>query len=55
MRAVMDDDPTPPSEYADVPERLDEILLTALATDRTDRYETVVNLRNDLQDLFETV
>ncbi len=32
MRAVMDDDPTPPSEYADVPAELEEILLAALGT-----------------------
>lgn len=37
------------SERADVPGALDDVLLTALATRKADRYETVVNLRNDLQ------
>jgi len=53
MRAVMDEEPTPPSEIADVPPELDEILLTALATDKDDRYEHVLYLRDALQDVFE--
>jgi hypothetical protein len=43
--------PAPPSEVADVPAALDEVLLTALATDKTDRYEHVLYLRDALQDL----
>jgi serine/threonine protein kinase len=50
---LRDEQPAPPSEIADVPPELDEILLTALAKDRDDRYETVVYLRDALQDLFD--
>jgi tRNA A-37 threonylcarbamoyl transferase component Bud32 len=48
---VLAEKPTPPSDVADVPGDLDYILLRALAKDKSDRYETVVNLRNDLQAL----
>lgn len=53
MRAVLDDEPNPPSEYANLPDQIDEILLTALATDKQDRYEHVLYLRDDLQDLWD--
>jgi tRNA A-37 threonylcarbamoyl transferase component Bud32 len=53
MRAVLDDEPTPPSEVADVPPELDEVLLTALAKDRDERYEDVLYLRDALQELFD--
>jgi hypothetical protein len=55
MRQVETEQPTPPSELADVPEGLDDVLLTALATERDERYDAVVLLRNDLQELFESV
>jgi serine/threonine protein kinase len=45
--------PTPPSEIADVPDELDEVLLTALAKQKADRYESVLLLRNELQELFD--
>jgi hypothetical protein len=38
-----------------VPPALDEILLTALATEKADRYETVIYLCDDLQDLRESL
>jgi hypothetical protein len=50
---VLDKEPTLPSEIADVPEGLDEILLTAIAKEKDDRYESVLLLRNDLQGLYE--
>ena len=53
MRAVLDDEPPAPSDVADVPDGLDEILLRALAKDRGDRYESVLYLRDDLQGLFD--
>lgn len=49
MRAVINESPTPPSKIADIPPELDEILLTALAKEKDDRYETVVHLRDKLQ------
>ncbi|WP_436907785.1 beta-alanine-activating enzyme beta-propeller domain-containing protein [Halosimplex marinum] len=53
MRAVLDDEPTPPSELVDVPEALDDTLLTALAKSRDDRYEDLLYFRDELRDLFE--
>jgi len=52
IRQVESEQPTPPGKLADVPARLDEVLLTALATGRDQRYDAVVLLRNDLQELF---
>ena len=51
MHATLNDEPTPPSAVADVPEDLDDVLGTALATEREDRYESVLLLRNALQDV----
>ena len=51
MRDVMDRQPTPPSEVADVPAELDEIVLTALAKEKADRYDDVILLRNALRDV----
>jgi serine/threonine protein kinase len=54
MRAVMDEQPTAPSEIADVPAGVDEILLTALAKEKDDRYEDVLYLRDELQALLDS-
>lgn len=54
MRAVLDDEPRPPSEVApDVPEALDEVILTALAKEKRDRFDNVAYLRDALQDLYD--
>jgi serine/threonine protein kinase/NACalpha-BTF3-like transcription factor len=53
MRKVLTEDPTPPSEVADVPPVLDDILLTALAKEKANRYESVLYLRDDLQALYQ--
>lgn len=50
---IKSDQPTPPSEIADVPEALDDVILTALAKEKDDRYDDIVYLRDDLQDLFD--
>jgi serine/threonine protein kinase len=55
MRKIQEETPTPPSEIADVPEKLDEILLSALAKQKEDRYEDIVFFRDDLVDLFDTI
>jgi outer membrane protein assembly factor BamB/serine/threonine protein kinase len=52
MYGVLNEQPTPPSELADVPESLDEILQRALATEKADRYESVLYLRDELEALF---
>jgi PGF-pre-PGF domain-containing protein len=53
VEMVKTDRPTPPSELADVPDGLDEILLTALAKEKDDRYDDIVYLRDDLKELFD--
>jgi outer membrane protein assembly factor BamB/PKD repeat protein len=53
MRAVIDDSPVPPSEIADTPEALDDILLRAMAKEKADRYESVLYLRDELQAMFD--
>jgi len=51
MKKVLSEDPTPPSDLADVPPALDDVLLRAMATRPKDRYETVVHLRDALEDV----
>lgn len=51
-QALLEDDPMPPSEVADVPATLDEILLTALATNKSDRYDSLVYLRDAFKGLY---
>ena len=54
MKQIESKEPTPPSEVADVPASLDEVLLRALATEKSERYESVLYLRDDLQDLMDS-
>ena len=51
INKIQTETPTPPSEFADVPTEIDEILLTAMAKEKGDRYESVLYLRDDLQEL----
>ena len=53
MQGVLSTDPSPPSQIADVPAELDEVLRPALAKEPDDRYDTIVYLRDGLQELFE--
>jgi hypothetical protein len=53
MHKVLHEEPTAPSEIADMPDELDEILLTALAKEKDDRYDDIVYLRDELQELFD--
>lgn len=49
-------EPTPPSEHnTSIPQEVDETLLKALAAAPDDRYETVLHLRDELQDGVESV
>ena len=54
MNQVLTKEPTPPSEVADVPDDLDAILLKTLAKEKSNRYEDILLLRNDIQDVFDT-
>jgi tetratricopeptide (TPR) repeat protein len=51
VNAVLSEDPTPPSEIVDVPAGLDDVLLTAMAKDRDDRYESILYLRDALREV----
>jgi tRNA A-37 threonylcarbamoyl transferase component Bud32 len=53
INQVKNDRPAQPSEVADVPEELDDVLLTALAREKADRYESVVYLRDDLREIYD--
>jgi hypothetical protein len=54
MNAVLNGTPTPPSEHdPSLPAALDDVLLTALASEKADRYESVLYLRDDLQELLD--
>ena len=53
MRGVLNDAPTPPSDVADVPPELDDVLLTALAKEKAERYDGVLLFRDALQGLSE--
>jgi hypothetical protein len=55
VRSVVNERPTPPSDLAAVPAELDDVLLTALATERADRYDSVVYLRDAFQRLYDGV
>ena len=63
VRKIQDESPTPPSNLVDVPEKLDndvpdkldDILLNALAKQKGDRYEDIIYFRDDLEELFESV
>jgi serine/threonine protein kinase len=51
MHRVLHEEPTPRSAVADVPAALDDVLLTALAKEKADRYESVLYLRDALQNV----
>jgi serine/threonine protein kinase len=54
MRKVLTEEPEPPTAIdPSLPAGLDEVLLTALAKDRADRYEGVLYLRDGLRELFD--
>jgi len=54
MHQALNDQPTPPSEIATVPDGVDEIVLTALAKEKADRYDDIVYLRDEFQALIDT-
>jgi cell division GTPase FtsZ len=54
MNRITSESVTPPSEIADVPAAFDPVFQRALATDRSDRYEDVLQFRNALQERRES-
>jgi serine/threonine protein kinase len=54
MKQIESAEPAPPSEVADLPAALDDILLRALATEKAERHESVLYLRDDPQDLRDS-
>ena len=53
VERIRTETPPLPSDLADIPEAVDDVLLTALATERSDRYESVLYLRDALLTVFE--
>lgn len=54
INKIQSAEPTPPSQIADVPPEVDAILQTALATQKSDRFEHVLYFRDALQEI-ETI
>ena len=55
MKKIESEEPTPPSELADMPVELDDVLLQALAKNPAERYERVIYLRDDLRELLDSL
>jgi serine/threonine protein kinase len=54
MQSVLNDEPVPPSERVDgLPEGTDEVVLKALEKRKGDRYESILDLRRELEELVE--
>ncbi|PSQ17544.1 hypothetical protein BRD00_07530 [Halobacteriales archaeon QS_8_69_26] len=55
MEAVVAEEPDPPTAVdTGLPPELDDVLLTALAKEKADRYEDVIYLRDRLSDLYDS-
>lgn len=53
INKIQSSDPVQPNEVADLATGIDEILLTALTTEKGDRYEDVLSIRDALQALWD--
>lgn len=53
QEAKLSQDPPLPSEVADVPEAIDDVLVTALGREKTERHDDIIYLRDELNALFE--
>ena len=53
MNQALSELPPAPSTVADVPAAVDDVLLPALEKRKSERYESVLYLRDDLQELFD--
>ena len=52
MNQIQNRDPTPPSELTDIPVEIDGVLLKALSKRKEDRQESVLYLRDGIQEAF---
>jgi serine/threonine protein kinase len=55
IEKIRNEKPTPPSEFADIPKELDDILLTALSTEKSDRYEDVLYMRDKFNQIMNEI
>jgi halocyanin-like protein len=55
MQGVLSEEPERPSARADVPVNVDEILAPALEKEPTERYDSIVYLRDELEALFASL
>lgn len=55
IRQVLNEEPIPPTKKADVSEALEDILLRALSKEKNDRYDDIIYLRDDLQELDNAI
>lgn len=54
MRAVLEDDPIPPSERnPDMPTTLDSVVLAALSKEKADRPESIIHLREEIESVID--
>ncbi len=52
ITAILSDDPAPPTEHnPELPPEVDDIILTAMAKEKGDRYESVLYVRDALRDI----
>lgn len=50
LKATLYDDPDPPSEVVDIPSALDDLVLTALSKNQSDRYATVERFQASIRE-----
>jgi halocyanin-like protein len=55
MQSTLTESPAPPSAVADVPSSVDDVILPALEKQKADRYDSVIYLRDELSNLFESL
>lgn len=52
VTAILNDTPTPPTEHnSALPPSVDDVIMTAIAKEKNDRYESVLYLRDEFKDL----
>lgn len=54
INKIQTEQPEPPSANTDIPDAIDNILLTALSTKKSERYEDVLYFRDDLMKIWDS-